>query len=152
MESILGLRDAKPRPSPLEGGPAHRARQAESAIRQLRRREWWLWLSAFFVTALSAVAFLLSSFPSLFRRNEHFYNLGSDQVRWAVMCLLLLFKRTATLPPMAVPAGLETTHRAKCQFHIACRPNLGVCQFGSGHRLVQPKFHRTATWKRNCPR
>ena len=91
MESILGLRDAKPRPSPLEGGPAQRARQAESAIRQLRRREWWLWLSAFFVTALSAVVFPLSSFPSLFRRNEHFYDLGSDQVRWAVMCLLLLF-------------------------------------------------------------
>jgi predicted signal transduction protein with EAL and GGDEF domain len=56
---------------------------------QLRRREWWLW--AFLVTTLAAVAFLLSSFASLFRRIDHFYDLHSDQVRWGVMCLLLLF-------------------------------------------------------------
>jgi diguanylate cyclase (GGDEF)-like protein len=91
MESILGLRDAKLRPWPREGVPADRARRAESDLRQLQRREWWLWLSASFVTTLSAVAFLLSSFPSLFRYNDHFYDLRSDQVRWAVMCLLLLF-------------------------------------------------------------
>ena len=91
MESILGLRDAKLRPLPREGVPADRARRAESDLRQLRRREWWLWLSACFVTTLSAMAFLLSSFTSLFRHNDHFYNLRPDQVRWAVMCLLLLF-------------------------------------------------------------
>jgi diguanylate cyclase (GGDEF)-like protein len=43
------------------------------------------------VTALSAVAFFLSSFPSFFRHNDHFYDLRSDQVRWGVLCLLLLF-------------------------------------------------------------
>lgn len=91
MESILGLRAVKPHPSPAGVGPAHRASQADSDLRQLRRREWWLWLSAFFMTALSAVTFLLSSFPTLFRHNEHFYDLSSDQVRWAVICLLLLF-------------------------------------------------------------
>lgn len=91
MESTLGLRDAKSHSSPLEGVPIIRAQQAESDLRQLRRREWWLWLSAFFVTTLSAVAFLLSSFPSFFRQSDHFYELRSDQVRWGVMCLLLLF-------------------------------------------------------------
>ena len=91
MESILGLSDGRLRSSPLEGVPVIRALQAESDLCQLRRREWWLWLSAFLVTTLSAVAFLLSSFDSLFRRTGHFYDLRSDQVRWGVMCLLLLF-------------------------------------------------------------
>jgi diguanylate cyclase (GGDEF)-like protein len=91
VESILDLRDAKQRSSPLEGVAVIRALQAESDLRQLQRREWWLWLSAFLVTTLSAVAFLLSSFPSFFQHTDHFYDLRSDQVRWGVMCLLLLF-------------------------------------------------------------
>ncbi len=91
MQSILGLRDNKPAPSPLEGITGFRARQAESDPRMLGRREWWLWLSAFFVTTLSTAAFLLSSFPSLFRSTRHFYEIRSDQTRWAILCLLLLF-------------------------------------------------------------
>ncbi len=91
MQSILGLRPAKRDSSPLEGLPGLRAQQAESSLHQLGRREWWLWLSAFFVTVLSAAAFLLSSFPSFFLHREHFYEIRSDQARWAIMCLLLLF-------------------------------------------------------------
>jgi diguanylate cyclase (GGDEF)-like protein len=91
MHSLLGLSATKPDSSPLEGLPSFRAQQAESGLRQLGRRELWLWLSAFFVTTLSAVAFLLSSIPSFFRHREHFYELRSDQVRWGIMCLLLLF-------------------------------------------------------------
>jgi len=89
MESILDLRAAKHASSPLEGVLVIRAPQAESELRQLPRREWWL--SAFLVTTLSAMAFLLSSFPSLLRHSDHFYDLRSDQARWGVMCLLLLF-------------------------------------------------------------
>jgi diguanylate cyclase (GGDEF)-like protein len=63
----------------------------ESELRHIARREWWLWLSAFAVTALSAAAFLLTSFRSLFLHSEHFYEIQSDQVRWGVFCLLLLF-------------------------------------------------------------
>ena len=88
---MLGVHTAEPSPSPLEGHPVFRAQQAESGLRQLGRREWWLWLSALFVTTLSAVAFLLSSFRSLFLRSDHFYELRSDQARWAVLCLLLVF-------------------------------------------------------------
>jgi diguanylate cyclase len=40
---------------------------------------------------LSAVAFLLSAFPSNFRHSEHFYEIRSDQARWGTLCLLLLF-------------------------------------------------------------
>jgi diguanylate cyclase (GGDEF)-like protein len=91
MESTLGLRAAKPNSSPLEGSDAFRAQQAQPGLRQLARREWWLWLSAFFVATLSAGAFVLTSFPSLFRHREHFYEITSDQARWAILCLLLLF-------------------------------------------------------------
>ena len=91
MEFIFGRHASKPDASPLEGFGAFRAQHAESELRQLARREWWLWLSAFFVTTLSALAFLLSSFRSLFLRSDHFYEIRSDQARWGVLCLLLLF-------------------------------------------------------------
>ena len=91
MRSILGSHSDQPRSSPLEGLPEFRLQQAESELRLLRRREWWLWFSAFFVTTLSAIAFLLSSFRSLFLHSAHFYEIRPDQARWAVMCLLLMF-------------------------------------------------------------
>jgi diguanylate cyclase (GGDEF)-like protein len=91
MESILGLEARKLNSSPLEGFGTIRAQQRQSGLRRLGRREWWLWLSAFFVTTLSAAAFLLSSFPSFFHHSDHFYEIRSDQARWGTMCLLLLF-------------------------------------------------------------
>jgi len=91
MESILGLRTSKHNSSPLEGSGAFRALQAESGLRQIARREWWLWFSAFFVATLSALAFVLTFFPPLFRHSEHFYEIRSDQARWGILCLLLLF-------------------------------------------------------------
>jgi diguanylate cyclase (GGDEF)-like protein len=60
-------------------------------LKQIGRREWWLWLSAVFVTLLSAVALMLSSIRSFFPRPEHFYEIRPEQARWGVMCLLLLF-------------------------------------------------------------
>jgi len=63
----------------------------EISPERIGRREWWLWLSALGVTTLSGAAFLLSSFPSLFLRPEHFYEIRSEQARWATFCLLLLF-------------------------------------------------------------
>jgi len=91
MASILGLRDGKLNSSPLEGPDSFRARQAEFGLRQIARREWWLWFSALFVATLSAAAFILTFFPSLFRHAEHFYEIRSDQARWGILCLLLLF-------------------------------------------------------------
>src|SRR6266851_8623997 len=91
IQSMLGLRKAKRRSSPFEGLPAFRAQQAETDLHQIARREWWLWLSALFVTTLSALAFLLTSFRSLFLHSHHFYEIRSDQARWGILCLLLLF-------------------------------------------------------------
>jgi diguanylate cyclase (GGDEF)-like protein len=91
MESLLGVRGSKPNSSPLEGSGVFRAQQAESGLKQLGRSEWWLWFCALCVTILSALAFLLTSIPSFFQHTEHFYEIRSDQARWGILCLLLLF-------------------------------------------------------------
>src|SRR3989442_9609775 len=93
MQSIFGLRLSKAKSSPLEGFAGDRAQQGESSLRQIGRREWWLWLSASVVTLLAGVAFLLSSFRSffLFLRSDHFYEIRSHPARWGVLFLLLLF-------------------------------------------------------------
>src|SRR6266436_4466519 len=91
MRSILGTRHTIQNSSPLEGSDSFRSQQSDSGLRQVARREWWLWFSALFVAILSSTAFVLSSFPSLFRHHEHFYEIRSDQARWGILCLLLLF-------------------------------------------------------------
>src|SRR5260370_20062913 len=91
MLSIFGNRANNTNPSPLEGFGAFRAQKVESELRQIARRAWWLWLCAIFVTTLSAAAFLLTSFRSLFLHSEHFYEIRSDQAQWGVVCFLLLF-------------------------------------------------------------
>jgi hypothetical protein len=75
---------------------------------KISRREWWLWFSALLVTGLSAIAFLLSSIRSFFRHADHFYEIRSDQARWATLCLLLVFSvwfvyRQWSLPSPAKP-------------------------------------------------
>jgi diguanylate cyclase (GGDEF)-like protein len=91
MPSKTGLRAGKSDSSPLEGLPGFRAQQVESSLRKLGRREWWLWVSAFFVTALSVTALALTAFPSFFDHREHFYELRPEQARWGILCLVLLF-------------------------------------------------------------
>lgn len=91
MKSILGISTSKPKPSPLEGSGNFRVQPEGTSPEQISRREWWLWLSALAVTTLSAIAFLLSSFRSFFRYADHFYEIRSDQARWATLCLLLVF-------------------------------------------------------------
>jgi diguanylate cyclase (GGDEF)-like protein len=94
MKSVLGItasKPGKPKPSPLEGSGNFRVLPEGSNPQQVSRREWWLWLSALLVTTLSSVAFVLSSFTSFFRHTDHFYEIGSDQARWATLCLLLIF-------------------------------------------------------------
>jgi diguanylate cyclase (GGDEF)-like protein len=91
MRSTLGLRANQVQSSPLEGSGIFRAHQAESSLRQLVRSEWWLWLSALLVSVFSSTAFVLTAIPSYFRHREHFYEISSDQARWGILCLVLLF-------------------------------------------------------------
>jgi diguanylate cyclase (GGDEF)-like protein len=91
MASTLGLRSGKTTYSPLAGSAEFRVQQTGTNLRQLRRNEWWLWFFAFLVTVLSAAAFALTANPAYFLRREHFYEIRSDQARWGILCLLLLF-------------------------------------------------------------
>src|SRR5580692_9487293 len=91
MKSALGVSASKPKPSPLGGSANFRVLPVEFNPQQISRREWWLWLSALFVTALSAIAFLLTSIHSSFRHADYFYEIRSDQARWATLSLILVF-------------------------------------------------------------
>ena len=91
MKSIFGFSARKPKPSPLEGSGSFRVQPVEFNPQKISRHEWWLWFSALLVTVLSAVAFLLSSIHSFFQHADYFYEIRSDQARWATLCLILLF-------------------------------------------------------------
>src|ERR1043166_4303781 len=84
-------RDSPPKTAPLAAIPASRSLQTEFDLVALTRHEWWLWFSMVRVTLLSGGAFLLTAFPRLFHHREHFYELGLEQSRWGILCLLLLF-------------------------------------------------------------
>ena len=43
------------------------------------------------MSVLSATAFVLTAIPSYFRHSEHFYEITSDQARWGILCLVLVF-------------------------------------------------------------
>jgi diguanylate cyclase (GGDEF)-like protein len=77
--------------SSFEAFGSHGAHPMESDLQRLARREWWFWWYALVVTTLSGIAFLLSSFPSLFLHSYHFFEIRSDQTRWGILSLLLLF-------------------------------------------------------------
>jgi diguanylate cyclase (GGDEF)-like protein len=91
MKSIFGTSASKRKASPLEGSGNFRVQHPDFNPQQISRSEWWLWFSALLVTALASVAFLLSSIRTFFNHADHFYEIRSDQARWATLCLLLVF-------------------------------------------------------------
>jgi diguanylate cyclase (GGDEF)-like protein len=91
MKSFLGISRSKPQHSPLAGSGNFRVLASGANPQQISQHEWWLWLSALLVTTLSTVAFLLSSIHSFFRHADYFYEIRSDQARWATLCLILIF-------------------------------------------------------------
>jgi diguanylate cyclase (GGDEF)-like protein len=91
MKSFLKPPASKPKPSPLGGSGNFRVLPNSANPQKISRHEWWLWFSALLVTVLSAIAFLLSSIHSFFRHADYFYEIRSDQARWATLCLILIF-------------------------------------------------------------
>lgn len=94
MATILGIRATRSKASAPQVSSNILVQQAAAAPHQqfqVSRREWWLWFSALVVTTLCLIAFFLTLFSSFFRHNEHFYEIQSDQARWATLSLLLLF-------------------------------------------------------------
>ena len=91
MSSKLGNRQSiSAKPSPLEGPASYYGHAVGIDLKQLGRREWWLWFSALTVTLLCATTLVLTAFSRLFRHKEHFYELTPEQARWGILCLLLL--------------------------------------------------------------
>jgi diguanylate cyclase (GGDEF)-like protein len=90
MSSTLGFGAASRSDSPLETG-VFRALTADTELRRIARREWWLWFSALSVTLLSLVALGISFWRPWFGSTEHFYNLRADQAQWSTAALLALF-------------------------------------------------------------
>ena len=90
--SLFGLGGkAASDPSPLETG-VFRAQLTDVELRRIARREWWLWFSAFAVTALSIAALVLSFWKPFFLRSEqHLYDIQPDEARWATAGLLVVF-------------------------------------------------------------
>ena len=62
-----------------------------SELQRVERSEWWLWFWTFAATVLSTTGLFLSFFRRLFLHKEHFYEITSDQARWGLLSLLLLF-------------------------------------------------------------
>jgi len=91
MASVLGISASSTSRAPFASAGTRRAAPAPSFQRQLSRREWWLWFSALMVTTLATVSFSLTLFTSFFRHTEHFYEIESEQARWATLCLLIVF-------------------------------------------------------------
>jgi len=149
-------RDPPSKPSPWAGIPAIRSLQTEFDLAELTRREWWLWFSMAAVTLLSAGAFLLTAFPRLFYHREHFYELGLEQSRWGILCLLLLFNswmvyrqrrfrglrkrmsvdnlNTEQLASFSEPAGLD----------LATGLNRAVAEQQLGKEIGRAKRHNTS--------
>jgi diguanylate cyclase (GGDEF)-like protein len=84
MDTLGGLRQ----PIEFASQGAHRM---GSELQQVGRNEWWLWFWALVATVLSTTGLFLSFFRSLFVHRQHFYEISSDQARWGILSLLLLF-------------------------------------------------------------
>ena len=155
---LLGLRTNQlTKPSPLEGPASFRAQEPEADLEQLSRREWWLWFSAVTVTLLSGVALLLTAFPSLFRHANHFYELRSEQARWAILCLVLLFNarmvfrqaRFRRLRKKAMEPEVEANDGLALSDSVAVDPVTGLLTRGSvllhlGKEIARAKRQNTA--------
>jgi diguanylate cyclase (GGDEF)-like protein len=63
----------------------------EARLQLLGRRERWLWFSALVVTVLSWAVLALTLFPGLFQNASHFYEIDSNEARWATLALVLVF-------------------------------------------------------------
>ena len=65
--------------------------EAENQLRKLARGEWWLWVSTLAMTLLSAVAFLLVSFPQLAERTRPWFFVDPSLTMSGLVALILLF-------------------------------------------------------------
>jgi diguanylate cyclase (GGDEF)-like protein len=79
--------------SDIRGKAAETAQAAriQDGLRQMERRQWWMWLSAFAVSVLLALGVASFAPPSTHFRNAEAYAFSLNQSVWALIALVLLF-------------------------------------------------------------
>jgi diguanylate cyclase (GGDEF)-like protein len=70
---------------------AERARQIQTAMRHVGRRQWWLWSSAVMVTLLLTLGIASFAFPGLLRQESATYPIDLNQALRGLVGLVLLF-------------------------------------------------------------
>ena len=65
--------------------------QIQATIRQVGRRQWWLWSSAVMVTLLLALAIASFALPGLLAQTDAYYSFSINQVLRTLVGLVLLF-------------------------------------------------------------
>jgi diguanylate cyclase (GGDEF)-like protein len=70
---------------------AARARQIQSAMHHVGRRQWWLWSSGVMVTILLTLGIASFTFPGLLRQESSTYPIDLNQALRGLVGLVLLF-------------------------------------------------------------
>jgi diguanylate cyclase (GGDEF)-like protein len=78
-------------PDTSEKDPAERARQIQSAMYHVARRQWWLWSSTVMVTLLLTLAIASFAFPGLLRQESSTYPIDLNLAMRGLVGLVLLF-------------------------------------------------------------
>ncbi len=79
-------------PSPLPEAPSEaRLEEVRAQLRQLERRDWWLWTLAIVVMLVLTVAIVSMSFPALFKVDDPFFQFNLDRSVRGLILLVLLF-------------------------------------------------------------
>jgi diguanylate cyclase (GGDEF)-like protein len=77
---------------PLEvKDPSGRARQIQTAMKDVGRRQWWLWSSAMMVTLLLTLGIASFAFPGLLSQESPTYPIDLNQALRGLAGLVLLF-------------------------------------------------------------
>jgi diguanylate cyclase (GGDEF)-like protein len=78
-------------PDTSQKDPAERARQIQSAMHYVARRQWWLWSSTVMVTLLLTLAIASFAFPGLLRQESSTYPIDLNLALRGLVGLVLLF-------------------------------------------------------------
>ena len=78
-------------PGPHVKENSGRARQIQTAIQDVGRRQWWLWSSAMMVTLLLTLGIASFAFPGLLRQESATYPIDLDQALRGLAGLVVLF-------------------------------------------------------------
>jgi diguanylate cyclase (GGDEF)-like protein len=78
-------------PNTAPPGAPVKAEEFVASIRQLQRRQWWMWSSAVLVTLLLTLAIASFAFPGMLAQAEAFTSFYLDQTVRGLVGLVLLF-------------------------------------------------------------